>query len=87
MVKVAAHQDWDAFQELFVFFGPRVKAMMLKAGADSALAEDLVQETMTKVWRKAGMYVSSRGSVSTWIFTVARNARIDRVPQGIFAGL
>ncbi len=79
MVKVAQHQDWVAFQELFLFFGPRVKAMMLKAGADNALAEDVVQETMTKVWRKAGLYVANRGSVSAWVYTVARNTRIDRV--------
>jgi len=79
MQRVARGQDWDAFQELFVFFGPRVKAMMLKAGTDNALAEDLVQETMVKVWRKAGLYAAGRGSVSTWIYTVARNARIDRV--------
>lgn len=79
MVKVARAQDWTAFQELFVFFGPRVKAMMLKAGADNASAEDLVQETMVKVWRKAGLYAAGRGSVSTWIYTVARNARIDRI--------
>lgn len=79
MTKVARHQDWVAFQELFVFFGPRVKAMMLKAGADNALAEDLVQETMTKVWRKAGLYAPNRGGVSTWVFTIARNVRIDRV--------
>lgn len=79
MVKVAHSQDWAAFQELFLFFGPRVKAMMMKAGADNALAEDLVQETMTKVWRKAGLYAAGRGTVSTWIFTVARNTRIDRI--------
>jgi len=79
MVQVALEQDWAAFQELFIYFGPRVKAMMLKAGADNALAEDMVQDTMTKVWRKAGLYVSNRGAVSTWIYTVARNARIDRL--------
>ena len=79
MVKVARDQDWSAFEVLFIFFGPRVKAMMLKAGADNALAEDLVQETMVKVWRKAGLYADGRGSVSTWIYTVARNARIDRL--------
>lgn len=79
MFKVARTQDWSAFQELFVFFGPRVKAMMLKAGANNSLAEDLVQETMIKVWRKAGLYTAGRGAVSTWIYTVARNSRIDRM--------
>lgn len=76
---VAVEKDWDAFQTLFTFFAPRVKAMMMKAGADTAQAEDMVQETMAKVWRKSGLYSSGRGSVSTWIFTIARNARIDRM--------
>lgn len=79
LIQVSEQQDWAAFQELFVYFGPRVKAMMLRAGADNALAEDLVQDTMAKVWRKSALYVSDRGSVSTWIFTIARNARIDRM--------
>lgn len=79
MTRIAEGQDWQAFEELFAFYGPRVKAMMIKAGADSTLAEDLAQETMTKVWRKASFYVSKRGAVSTWIYTIARNTRIDRL--------
>lgn len=79
MTRIAEGQDWQAFEELFSFYGPRVKAMMIKAGADAALAEDLAQETMTKVWRKASFYVSKRGAVSTWIYTIARNTRIDRL--------
>ena len=79
MVQIAESQDWQAFEELFAFYGPRVKAMMIKAGADTTMAEDLAQETMTKVWRKASFYVSKRGAVSTWIYTIARNTRIDRL--------
>lgn len=79
IAKIAANRDREAFGSLFAYFGPRVKAFMLKAGADHALAEDLVQDVMMTVWRKVELYAAERGSVSTWIYTIARNARIDRL--------
>ena len=75
---VAIHQDKTAFETLFVRFGPRIKGMMLGSGASEDLAEDLMQEVMLTVWRKAALYAPERGTVSTWIFTIARTARIDR---------
>ena len=56
--------------------------MMLKSGADHALSEDLAQEAMMAVWRKSHLYSSERGAVSTWIFTIARNIRIDKLRRG-----
>lgn len=79
IVKVADDRDREAFQSLFLHFGPRVKAMMLKSGTDHAQAEDLVQDVMMTVWRKVHLYAPERGGVGTWIFTIARNARIDRL--------
>jgi len=79
IAKIAANRDREAFGSLFAYFGPRVKTFMLKAGADHALAEDLVQDVMMTVWRKVELYAAERGSVSTWIYTIARNARIDRL--------
>jgi RNA polymerase sigma-70 factor (ECF subfamily) len=76
---IAAHQDRAALAALFNLFGPRVKSMMLKLGAGEALAEDLVQETFLTVWRKAALYSSQRGAAGTWIFTIARNLRIDQL--------
>lgn len=76
---VADHRDKTAFETLFIRFGPRIKGMMLGSGAGEDLAEDLMQEVMLTVWRKAALYAPERGSVSTWIFTIARNARIDRL--------
>ncbi|WP_419906313.1 sigma-70 family RNA polymerase sigma factor [Hoeflea sp.] len=76
---VAHEQDKTAFEALFVRFGPRIKGMMLGSGASEDLAEDLMQEVMLTVWRKAGLYAPDRGTVSTWVFTIARNARIDRL--------
>ena len=75
--RVAKQQDKAAFALLFEHFGPRVKGFMMRKGADSELAEDLAQDTMITVWRKAHMYSGDKGSVSTWIFTIARNRRID----------
>lgn len=76
---VASSQDRKAFEGLFVSFAPRIKGMMLGSGASNDLAEDIMQEVMLTVWRKAGLYSAGRGSVATWIFTIARNARIDRL--------
>ncbi len=74
---VAENRDKSAFAALFEHFGPRIKGFMMRKGADSELAEDLAQDTMITVWRKAHMYTLDKGSVSTWIFTIARNRRID----------
>jgi RNA polymerase sigma-70 factor (ECF subfamily) len=79
MAKLATSPNREAFEVLFVFYAPRVKALMLKAGANPAEAEDLVQDVMVSVWSKASAYSEDRGSVSAWIFAIARNARIDRL--------
>ena len=74
-------------RELFDAFAPRVKSFMIRKGASPDLAEDLVQETMINVWTKAGLYDPAKGSVITWMFTIARNLRIDRMrrsPHGPF---
>jgi RNA polymerase sigma-70 factor, ECF subfamily len=79
LARVAATKDRTAFAGLFDHFAPRVKSFMMRKGASAEQAEDLVQETMIAVWSKAALYVNERGSVSTWIFTIARNLRIDRL--------
>jgi|TARA_R110000782_G_scaffold237509_2_gene323987 RNA polymerase sigma-70 factor, ECF subfamily len=77
MERIAAEQSREAFAELFAFFAPRLKAYMLRLGAAEPEAEELTQDVMMTVWRKAGMYDRKQASVSTWIFRVARNRRID----------
>ena len=77
--RIVLGQDRTALAALFALYGPRVKSMMLKLGAGDALAEDLVQETFVSVWRKAALYTAQRGAASTWIFTIARNLRIDQL--------
>ena len=77
MERIAAKKSREAFAELFGFFAPRLKAYMLRLGAAESEAEELTQDVMMTVWRKAGMYDRTQASVSTWIFRVARNRRID----------
>lgn len=79
VARVAVERDRDAFKALFDYFGPRVKSLLIRSGADHALADDLVQDVMMTVWRKVELYTPERGSVSTWVFTIARNARIDHL--------
>jgi len=74
---VARDQDQAAFAELFRHFAPRVKAFLIKSGADDSLAEECMQDVMATLWQKAGFYDPARASVATWIFTVARNRKID----------
>lgn len=76
---VARNLDREAFASLFDILAPRLKSFMIRKGASPELAEDLVQETMISVWTKAGLYDPARGSVLTWVFTIARNLRIDRI--------
>ena len=75
--KVSLSKDKEAFSALFSYYGPRIKSYMLKLGANNGLAEELVQEAMLSVWRKAKLFNSEKSSAGTWIFTIARNLRID----------
>jgi RNA polymerase sigma-70 factor, ECF subfamily len=76
---IALDRDRAAFAELFGHFAPRVKGFLMRYGLPELLSEDLAQETMLTVWRKANLFDSSRAGVATWIFTIARNKRIDRL--------
>lgn len=74
---VAERRDRKAFIGLFERFAPRIKAYLMRQGADPATAEDLAQDVMLTVWRRAEQFDRRKASVSTWIFTIARNRRID----------
>ncbi len=77
MHRIRDHQDHGAFAELFAHFAPRVKGFLMKSGADASLAEECAQEVMATCWHKAHMFDPTRASVATWIFTIARNRKID----------
>ena len=74
---VRDRKDQAAFAELFAHFAPRVKGFLMKSGASPDLAEECAQEVMATLWNKAHMFDPAKASVSTWIFTIARNRKID----------
>lgn len=76
---VAERRDRSAFSELFDYFAPRLKGFIRRRGVEASRAEDLAQEVMLTVWHRATLYKQGQGSVSTWIFTIARNKHIDFV--------
>ncbi len=81
--QVAEGRDVEAFKKLFQSYAPRVKSYMMRQGADPNVAEELAQETLLMVWRKAALYSGEKGSATTWIFTIARNLRIDRLRREV----
>ncbi len=74
---VRDNKDRAAFAELFAYFAPRVKSFLMKSGASPDLAEECAQEVMATLWNKAHQFDPTKASVSTWIFTIARNRKID----------
>ncbi|WP_420103459.1 sigma-70 family RNA polymerase sigma factor [Bosea sp. (in: a-proteobacteria)] len=74
---IARSADRDAFAQLFDHFAPRVKGLLMRGGASAELAEEIAQETLFSVWRKAALFDPGKASASTWIATIARNQRID----------
>jgi RNA polymerase sigma-70 factor (ECF subfamily) len=77
VVAVAASRDKNAFAQLFAHFAPRLKAYLIRLGTEPGSAEELAQEALIMVWRRASTFDPAQASVGTWIFTIARNKRID----------
>ncbi len=76
---IAKRGDRTAFAELFGHFAPRLKGYLMRLGTDPASAEEIMQDVMLTVWRKAATFDRQQASAGTWIFTIARNRRIDRL--------
>jgi RNA polymerase sigma-70 factor, ECF subfamily len=79
IIAIARHGDRRAFAALFAHFAPRVKRWLQRAGTDAGLAEEIAQEVLLTVWRKAAQYDPARAAAGGWIFGIARNLRIDSV--------
>jgi RNA polymerase sigma factor (sigma-70 family) len=75
--RIAVHRDRAAFERLFDHFAPRLNGYLRRLGADPGTAEEIAQETMATLWRKAALFDPAKSSLSTWLFRVARNRRID----------
>lgn len=77
VLRVAEERDRLAFADLFAHFAPRLKSYLRRQGIADAAAEDLVQDVMLTVWRRAPQFDRTKASLATWVFTIARNRRID----------
>jgi RNA polymerase sigma factor (sigma-70 family) len=77
--RVAAHGDEAAFKALFEHFAPRIKGFLLKRGCGPDEADEIAQHTLVAVWRKAAQFDPGSAGAAAWIFTIARNLRIDAV--------
>jgi len=75
--RVARQRDQAAFEEVFDHFAPRIKGYLMRLGSDAAMAEEITQDAMVTLWRKAELFDPTKSSVATWLFRVARNRRID----------
>lgn len=83
VVRIAHSRDRLAYETLFRHFAPRLKAWLIRAGMAEGAAEEVAQETMLNVWRKAEQFRPDRATATTWIFTIARNLRIDHVRRDL----
>ncbi|MCS0503288.1 sigma-70 family RNA polymerase sigma factor [Ancylobacter sp. GSK1Z-4-2] len=77
--KVAQDRDRQAYARLYSYFAPRVNAFLRRSGLPANTAQEVAQEAMLNVWRKASYFDPARAGASTWIFTIARNQRIDHL--------
>jgi RNA polymerase sigma-70 factor (ECF subfamily) len=75
---IAQHRDRAAFAQLYSLYGPRLRGFLLRGGLSEAEVEELLQDVMLVAWQRADRFDPSKASVSTWLFTIARNRRIDR---------
>ena len=82
MAAVVEHADREAFAELFRRYAPRVKGHLVARGTPAGVADELTQETMLLVWRKAALFDAAKGSLPTWLFTISRNCLLNHVRRG-----
>lgn len=80
--RIAAKQDRKAFIELFEATSSRLKAYAMHCGANASDAEEIVQESLLTVWRKAHLFDATKASAITWLYTIVRNRRIDVARKG-----
>lgn len=74
---VARTRDRQAFIRLFDHYAPRINSYLMRLGTENGVAEELTQEVMVTLWRKAELFDRTKSSVGTWLFRIARNRRID----------
>ena len=79
MLAVSRRRDRDSFMRIYDYFAPRVRLYLKGLGSPEAVAEELAQEALLRVWQRADLYDPARSSLSTWLYRIARNLHIDRI--------
>lgn len=74
---ISEHRDRRSFAALYRCFAPKIKTYLMRHGMSNSIAEELTQETFLNIWRKADQFDPSRATASAWIYTIARNLRVD----------
>lgn len=77
LVRIGQERDRESFMELFRYFAPRIKSFLMRGGLPEAQADELAQDTMLTIWQRADSFNPAHAKASTWIYTIARNKRID----------
>ena len=77
MNRIQKYRDEMAFSEIFDFFAPKINAYFIQNRIKIESSEELTQEVLSTVWVKSNLYDSTKSALSTWIFTIARNKKID----------
>ena len=78
IAKIANNEDKKAFSDLFNYFAPRIIGYLIGSGSNMENSEEITQEVLSSVWLKASQFDSKKGNVNTWVYTIARNKRIDK---------
>ncbi|MEO8855378.1 MAG: sigma-70 family RNA polymerase sigma factor [Burkholderiaceae bacterium] len=79
MAAVSVQRDRASFMRIYDHFAPRLQRYLRNLGVPESIADELVQEALLTLWRKAAMFDPTRASLSTWLYRVARNLYIDHV--------
>ena len=79
ILEISINSDKEAFIKIFDYFAPRIMGYLAGSGTKLEIAEELTQEVLTTVWEKSCQFDPNKANVSTWIFTIARNKKIDRI--------
>ena len=77
--KIAYSQDKEAFSKIFDYFAPKILGYLISSGISKDTSEEITQDVLTTIWQKANLFNPNKAKVNTWIFTIARNKRIDRM--------
>ena len=79
ILEISLNNNKEAFNKIFDYFSPRIMGYLVGSGTKLEIAEELTQEILTTVWEKSCQFDANKANVSTWIFTIARNKKIDRI--------